>query len=225
MTQFVWLRQFEPGSNSADANRLLDRLEHLRRLDVPEGLFHEIPPLVETHDRIVGKTYREAARACEAQLGDETAAVRESLRAFTELGRALIGARDTGEALDAVIANGARSSDLAAGAAYRRSALLHTCGVWASCTTPFRGGSCASCSAGWQWARRLRPSMRQVHRAGEKTFIDFSGKRPTLVDPRTGEVRRVELFVAALGASSFTVNLVRFPNAAGIDLSAQRVGP
>ena len=55
-----------------------------------------------------------------------------------------------------------------------------------------------------QWARRLRPSMRQVHRAGEKTFIDFSGKRPTLVDPRTGEVRRVELFVAVLGASSLT---------------------
>ena len=27
--------------------------------------------------------------------------------------------------------------------------------------------------------RRLRPSMRQVHRAGEKTFIDFSGKRPS----------------------------------------------
>ena len=28
VTRFVWLRQFEPGSNSADANRLLDRLEH-----------------------------------------------------------------------------------------------------------------------------------------------------------------------------------------------------
>ena len=55
-----------------------------------------------------------------------------------------------------------------------------------------------------QWARRLRPSMRQVHRAGEKTFIDFSGKRPTVVDPRTGEARRVELFVAVLGASSLT---------------------
>ena len=51
-----------------------------------------------------------------------------------------------------------------------------------------------------QWARRLRPSMRQVHRAGEKTFVDFSGKRPTLVDRRTGELRPVELFVAALGA-------------------------
>ena len=55
-----------------------------------------------------------------------------------------------------------------------------------------------------QSARRLRPSMRQVHRAGEKTFIDFSGKRPSLVDRRTGELRRVELFVAVLGASSLT---------------------
>ena len=55
-----------------------------------------------------------------------------------------------------------------------------------------------------RWAKRLRPAMRQVHRAGEKTFIDFSGKRPTLVDRRTGELRRVELFVAVLGASSLT---------------------
>ena len=55
-----------------------------------------------------------------------------------------------------------------------------------------------------QWTRRLRPSMRQVHRAGEKTFIDYSGKRPSLVDRRTGELRRVELFVAVLGASSLT---------------------
>ena len=150
VTRFVWLRQFEPGGNSADANRLLDRLEHLQGLDVPEGLFHEIPPhritrlrrqgeryfadglrelpdnrrlailavcavewevfladaVVETHDRLVGRTYREAVRACEAQLGDETAAVRESLRAFAELGTALLGARDAGEALDAVIADG-----------------------------------------------------------------------------------------------------------------------
>ena len=52
--------------------------------------------------------------------------------------------------------------------------------------------------------KRLRPSMRQVHRAGEKTFIDFSGKRPSLVDRRTGELRPVELFVSVLGASGFT---------------------
>ncbi len=55
-----------------------------------------------------------------------------------------------------------------------------------------------------RWAKRLKPSMRQVHRAGEKTFIDFSGKRPHIVDRKTGEQTPVELFVAVLGASSFT---------------------
>ncbi len=55
-----------------------------------------------------------------------------------------------------------------------------------------------------RWAGKLRPSMRQHHRAGEKTFIDFSGKQPHLVDRRTGEEIPVELFVAALGASSYT---------------------
>ena len=55
-----------------------------------------------------------------------------------------------------------------------------------------------------QWVKRLRPSMRQIHRAGEKTFIDFSGKRPSLVDRRTGELRPVELFVSVLGASRLT---------------------
>lgn len=52
-----------------------------------------------------------------------------------------------------------------------------------------------------QWRRALRPSMRQVHRAGEKLFVDFSGKRPHLVDPATGEEIPVELFVGVLGAS------------------------
>ena len=45
--------------------------------------------------------------------------------------------------------------------------------------------------------------MRQVHRAGERIFVDFSGKKPHLVDPRTGEVIEVELFVGALGASGY----------------------
>lgn len=47
-------------------------------------------------------------------------------------------------------------------------------------------------------------SMRQVHRAGEKLFIDYSGKKPVIVDRDTGEVTEVELFVAVLGASSYT---------------------
>ena len=47
-------------------------------------------------------------------------------------------------------------------------------------------------------------SMRQVHRAGEKVFIDYSGKKPRIVDRLTGEVSEVELFVAVLGASNYT---------------------
>ena len=34
---------------------------------------------------------------------------------------------------------------------------------------------------------KLQPSMRQVHRAGEKAFIDYSGKKPRIVDATTGE--------------------------------------
>jgi transposase len=55
-----------------------------------------------------------------------------------------------------------------------------------------------------RWAKRRRLSMRQVHRAGEKAFIDYSGKKPSIVDPKTGEVIEVELFVAVLGASNYT---------------------
>jgi len=54
-----------------------------------------------------------------------------------------------------------------------------------------------------RWVRTLRPTMRQVHRAGEKAFVDFSGKRPMITDPTTGEIIAVELFVGVLGASSY----------------------
>lgn len=46
--------------------------------------------------------------------------------------------------------------------------------------------------------------MRQEHRAGEKSFLDYSGVKPTIVDRETGEVTEVELFVAVLGASSYS---------------------
>ncbi|QFI69857.1 Transposase [Sinorhizobium alkalisoli] len=44
MTRFVWLRQFEVGSNSNDMNGLLDRLEFLRKLAVDVGILDGIPP-------------------------------------------------------------------------------------------------------------------------------------------------------------------------------------
>jgi transposase len=55
-----------------------------------------------------------------------------------------------------------------------------------------------------RWCLDRRLSMRQLHRAGEKLFVDYAGKHPELVDPATGEVRKVELFVAVLGASNYT---------------------
>jgi transposase len=55
-----------------------------------------------------------------------------------------------------------------------------------------------------RWAGRLKPSMRQLHRAGEKVFVDFSGKQPHIVDRRSGGLIAVELFVGALGASCYT---------------------
>ena len=54
-----------------------------------------------------------------------------------------------------------------------------------------------------RWVQRQRRSMRQVHRAGEKLFVDYAGHTPHYVNPETGEVVAVELFVAVLGASNY----------------------
>jgi len=54
------------------------------------------------------------------------------------------------------------------------------------------------------WKGRLTPTMRQTHIAGERMFVDYSGKKPHLVNPTTGELIPVELFVAVLGASNLT---------------------
>jgi transposase len=54
------------------------------------------------------------------------------------------------------------------------------------------------------WKKTQSLTMRQVHRAGDKLFVDYSGKKPSLVDVETGESVEVELFVAVLGASNYT---------------------
>ena len=48
---------------------------------------------------------------------------------------------------------------------------------------------------------RLTPVMRQHHVAGEKAFVDYSGKRIGIADPTTGEIREAEISVGVLGAS------------------------
>lgn len=62
----------------------------------------------------------------------------------------------------------------------------------------------AFCDHYRRWLKTRGLTMRQVHRAGEKLFVDYSGKKPNIVDGRTGEVIEVELFVAVLGASNYT---------------------
>lgn len=52
--------------------------------------------------------------------------------------------------------------------------------------------------------RRLSPVMRQHHVAGDKLFVDYSGKKVSIVDGTTGEIRTAEIFVAVLGSSNLT---------------------
>jgi transposase len=52
--------------------------------------------------------------------------------------------------------------------------------------------------------QRLSPVMRQEHVAGDKLFVDYSGKKVPIIDRVTGEVREAELFVGVLGASNYT---------------------
>src|SRR5690606_40485485 len=54
-----------------------------------------------------------------------------------------------------------------------------------------------------EYRATLARSMRQVHRAGEKVFIDYSGDTVAVIDPKSGEIRNAEIFVATLGASKY----------------------
>jgi transposase len=52
---------------------------------------------------------------------------------------------------------------------------------------------------------KLSPTMRQTHAAGERLFVDYAGDGvPVVIDRHTGEMRKAQIFVAVLGASSFT---------------------
>src|ERR1700676_1428736 len=54
------------------------------------------------------------------------------------------------------------------------------------------------------WEGRLSPTMRQTHVAGERMFVDYAGTTLEGVDGTTGEVHVCQLFVAVLGACSYT---------------------
>ena len=55
-----------------------------------------------------------------------------------------------------------------------------------------------------QWRAHQDLVMRQQHRAGEKLFVDWAGTKIPVHDRHTGNVQESSLFVAVLGASSYT---------------------
>lgn len=147
VSRFIWLRQFEVGSNSAGASRLLDKLECLQALELSPDILDDIPPhrvtrlrhqgeryfadglrditsdrrlailavcavewhaaiadaVVETHDRIVGKTWRDAKKICDAKVANAKSTLHDTLRSFKTLGAALLEAKGDGASLDVAI--------------------------------------------------------------------------------------------------------------------------
>ena len=59
--------------------------------------------LIETHDRIVGRIWREAAKLCDARIDDAKTAVYRTLRSFADLGGALLEARHHPAALEQAV--------------------------------------------------------------------------------------------------------------------------
>lgn len=56
-----------------------------------------------------------------------------------------------------------------------------------------------------EWVQHLPVTMRQTHNAGERLFVDYAGDGvPVVIDRLSGELRKAQIFVAVLGASSFT---------------------
>ena len=55
-----------------------------------------------------------------------------------------------------------------------------------------------------RWRRKLDVVLRQDYRAGEKMFVDWAGATIPIYDRESGEAKAASLFVAALGASSYT---------------------
>ena len=68
--------------------------------------------MVETHDRIVGKTWREAKSRCDARADDAKAALKETLQAFSTLGSALLEAHEDRASLEEAVQNAGGWSSL-----------------------------------------------------------------------------------------------------------------
>ena len=139
VTGFVWLRQFEVGQfevgqfevgqNSADMNRLLDRLEFLQALALDRGILADVPPHRITRLRRQGERYfaddlrdisgdrrlailAVCALEWRSAIADAKAALKDTLQAFSALGSALLEAHEDQASLDEAIQNAGGGSSL-----------------------------------------------------------------------------------------------------------------
>jgi transposase len=55
-----------------------------------------------------------------------------------------------------------------------------------------------------KWCKKVNPSMRMTHKAGDKLYVDYAGKTLEIVNKGTGEVTPIQFFVATLGSSQYT---------------------
>ena len=54
-----------------------------------------------------------------------------------------------------------------------------------------------------QWQKSQKVSMPISHKAGDKMYVDYTGKKVHVTDQQTGELIEYEVFVAVLGASQY----------------------
>ncbi|HEY3380424.1 MAG TPA: IS21 family transposase [Vicinamibacterales bacterium] len=156
----------------------------------------------------VGLTHRAVARACHMGLGSVTAYLQRAAAAGLTwplpvdlddeaLERRLFARPGGPPAADRVLPDpGTLHQELK-----RPGVTLHLLWTEYRATHPEGYAYSQFCERYRQWVRTLKPSMRQVHRAGEKVFVDYAGQHPHVIDRTTGQAVAVELFVGVLGAS------------------------
>lgn len=59
------------------------------------------------------------------------------------------------------------------------------------------------CTCYREYKQTLKRSLRQVHTAGEKVFVDYAGPTVSIKNLQTGEVKEAQIFVGVLGASNY----------------------
>ena len=54
------------------------------------------------------------------------------------------------------------------------------------------------------YANQVKPVRHIEHKAGDKMYIDFAGKKLSITDAQTGEIKELEVYAAILGCSQLT---------------------